>query len=56
MGTICHPRRTASLWKLAREISEFLISDLEQSREKIKQSPKERSLHVCEPAACLVLP
>lgn len=48
MGAICHPMGTASLRKLARGISEFLTSDQEQSREKIKQSPKERSLHVCE--------
>lgn len=46
MATIRHPRRTASLQKLAQGISEFLISDLEQRREKMKQNPKERSLHM----------
>lgn len=52
MGAICHPVGTASLWKLAQGISAFLMSDREQSREKIQQSPKERSLRACEPAAC----
>lgn len=47
MGAICHPRRTASLQKLAQGISEFLMSDLEQSREKMKQDLKERSLSAC---------
>lgn len=48
MGAICYPMGTASLWKLARGISEFLMSDQEQSREKIKQNPKERSVCVRE--------
>lgn len=59
MATICHPRRTASLQKLAQGISEFLISDLEKIREKMKQNPKERSFsaYVCVLACSLfVLP